>query len=259
MSSAPGERRERQADGLQRCRRPGRRRTRGPPASTITATAPRAAPSVTPRMSGLASGLRAKVWVSAPERPEGGRRRGRATSVCGSRSSITMNCWPASPPPSRVRTTSATGIVEVAEREVERRPARRARPGRRAATEAGAQRHQPGRRPTAARSGAVSVVGRALISHHPGAADQVDEDRAADQRHHDADLQLAGAYDDPADHVGDHAASSPPMQRGVRDHPAVVDAGEEPGDVRDDEADEHDRAARGGGGAGQHHHAERRR
>ena len=40
-----------------------------PPASTITATAARAAPSVTPRMSGLASGLRANVWVRAPARP----------------------------------------------------------------------------------------------------------------------------------------------------------------------------------------------
>ena len=32
------------------------------------------------------------------------------------------------------------------------------------------------------------------------------------ERHHDADLQLARAHDHPADHVGEHARSSPPSR-----------------------------------------------
>ena len=88
-------------------------------------------------------------------------------------------------------------------------------------TAAGAQRHQPGGDADAERGG----DGGHQYPHHPGAADQDDEDRAADERHHDADLQLAGAHDDPADDVGEHDEQAA-EQRGVRDDPAVVDAGE---------------------------------
>ena len=40
------------------------------PLSTMAATAPTEAPLVMPRTSGEASGLRAKVWNSAPATPE---------------------------------------------------------------------------------------------------------------------------------------------------------------------------------------------
>ena len=72
-----------------------------------------------PRMSGLASGLRARVWVSAPARPRAAPTA-TATTVCGSRSSMTMNRWPASPPPEQGADHVADRDREVADRQVDR-------------------------------------------------------------------------------------------------------------------------------------------
>ena len=216
-AAAPGEQVE-QRGGGERRRRTRRaaaptacsgRSTRPPPypeapASTITATAPTAAPSVTPRMSGLASGLRAKVWVSAPDRPSAAPTR-TATRVCGSRSSWTMNSL------GRVAAAEQGRAPRRRAGSRSRRARGRARPGRRARRRrpppSGPTRRRaagPARtRSDRARDAGVGLGGGAHIAHHPGAADQEDEDRAADQRHHDADLQLAGSHDHPAEHVGE--------------------------------------------------------
>jgi hypothetical protein len=56
---------------------------------------------------------------------------------------------------------------------------------------------------------------------------------------HDADLELAGADDDPADDVGEQQQRGP-EQAGAGDQPAVRRAGEGADDVRYDQADEGD-------------------
>ena len=176
-------------------------------------------------MSGLASGLRAKVWVSAPASPRAAPTS-TATSVCGSRSSMTMNCWPASPPPSRVRSTSATRDLEVARARGRAttsthstpRPPSWPRPARSGTSHDAAPTPQRGRRGS----------WRPSDPHHPGAADQHDEDRAADQAITMPTCSSPGRTTTRPEHVGEDQ-QQPAQQRGVRDHPAVVDAGEEAG------------------------------
>ena len=66
-----------------------------------------------------------------------------------------------------------------------------------------------------------------------------------------------GPGHDAADHVGgDQQARA--GERRERQQPAVVDADEEPAQVRDDEPDEPDGPGDGGGRAAQQHRAERR-
>ena len=76
---------------------------------TITATAARLAPPVTPITSGVASGLRAIVCRSAPERPNAAPTS-RPTRARGRRSSPTMNQSALDPLPSSVLRTVEKAI-----------------------------------------------------------------------------------------------------------------------------------------------------
>jgi hypothetical protein len=75
----------------------------------MTTSAPAAEPCPKPITSGLPSGLRETVWNAAPAIPSAAPTSS-ATTTRGSRSSRTMNSWPGSPFPVRVRSTSGGAI-----------------------------------------------------------------------------------------------------------------------------------------------------
>ena len=81
--------------------------TTGPssPSSSIEPTAARLAPPVTPRMSGLASGLRSVVWKSAPPSPSAVPAM-IAAATRGSRSRRITNSAFGDPWPTRAASTS---------------------------------------------------------------------------------------------------------------------------------------------------------
>ncbi len=115
-----------------------------------------------------------------------------------------MNCWPG-----RRRRAGCAPRRRPGSRS--RRSTGRARPGREQdqADEGDQRRRAPApattpARPGAARPGRRDLAGRAGRSrrsqlHQPRAADQGDEERCADQRHHDADLKLARPHEQPAE------------------------------------------------------------
>ena len=89
------------------------------------------------------------------------------------------------------------------------------------------------------------------------AAYQGDEHRTADERGHDADLQLARAHDGAAEYVGEQQQGRSEEHR-VRQHPPVVGTHQAAGGMRNGKADESDRASRRGRRATEQHDRQRR-
>ena len=79
-----------------------------PPTTTIMNTAAALAPDVMPMMSGLASGLRARLWKMAPERPKA-TPTSRPVRARGSRRVRTMKSASSLPKPKMAGTTSPSG------------------------------------------------------------------------------------------------------------------------------------------------------
>ena len=181
------------------------------PSVTIANTANALAPYVTPMMSGLASGLRA---IALEDRTGQTERGADQDAGQGARQPELVHDELGRPVarPNSVFTTSMHRDLEVAQGQrdaeawrTERSPAivmtsdRRLRPA------------GPPRRPRDHAAPAVAGGGRSPSEvRQLAAADQGDEERAHRVRGDDADLELAGPGDDPAEHVASRAAGSEP-------------------------------------------------
>ena len=102
-----------QVDGERGRARRRRARRRSPGSTcratiTMTNTAAAAAPALTPMMSGLASGLRARRWKMAPDSPKAAPTSS-AVRPRGRRRVRTMKALSSEPPPTRVASTSPIG------------------------------------------------------------------------------------------------------------------------------------------------------
>ena len=216
-------------------------------------TAAADAPAVMPMMSGLASGLRARDWKIAP-RTRTPRRRAprsapgqpqRADDEVGvgvavaehRRHDVAQRDREVADARSRRRRPRAVATASTIDTDDRPGAARRADPARRRPVASAARR----RRRRLGRASPVDGHGSEL--GQLAAAHQRDEERRADQRGDDADLELAGPGDDPADDVGAEQQDRREHRR-VRQDPAVVGPGDRPGDVRHGQPDERDRAGR---------------
>lgn len=80
--------------------------------NAIAITAPAEEPSVTPITSGLASGLRSRVWKMVPESPKA-VLTSSATTAVGRRWSITMKEYPGTTSPLIARSARSSGTIGV--------------------------------------------------------------------------------------------------------------------------------------------------
>src|SRR5690606_18885790 len=230
---------------------------------TMPPTTATPAPCVMPSVSGLARGLRVRVWKIAPDTPKAAPASSPA-SARGSRSSWTMSRPPGSPPPHSAGTASVTGsgyspVVRLTHRTAKAAPASTAQVassrGRRIADTGGRASRtavRPASRETSITVTSPSRLGRSQLGE-AASADQRDEERRPEERRHDPDVDLLGTGHDPPGDVGGQQQAGG-QQRGQREEPALVRPAEGAHGVRDDQPDEHDGPGDRDGRAGEEHH-----
>ena len=198
---------------------------------------PSEAPPEIPMTSGDVSGLRTMPCSSAPETASA-EPTSIAITTRGSRSETTIIACDGSPPPRSERTTSI-GLIVVLPRPAQTIKATIfAAASSRIATSVLRWNWKECLRP-------LDINQLLMLAALPSSGD-VDEERHADDRRHDADRHFLGKRDEArADIRGEQQNAA---EHGtVRNDPTMIDADQVTRDMRDDNPDERDRAGDGDG------------